>query len=151
MKNHRLGTLQVLLIGLYSATASGESPIVNPRSGSYSIRLVDIRSRGEAVEGGAKLPFCGEEARSIFDSMARLVVVFNSRKGTAVVNGDEWTIFKNGSGTFATTSLTICTSLTLKILLRGSTGRGVLLYRAKCAERPACASIADYKGTFSSK
>jgi len=82
--------------------------------------------------------------------MSQLTLVFNAAKGTAIVNGEEWTVLKR-SGTFVSKRITDCTSLTLQFRSRGSSASGGLLYIARCKERPACASVAEYKGTFTAK
>ncbi len=100
---------------------------------------------------GAKLPSCGDEGRAAFDAISKLTLVFKSMKSTAVVNGDEWMVIKGRSRTVAAKELTNCTSLSLGFRSQDSVGIGVLVYVSRCPERPACASVADYKGTYSSK
>jgi hypothetical protein len=151
MDKYMLGAFQSLLVGLSCAMASADTSVVVPRSGSYSLRLVGMSARDATDSNGDKLPSCGDEARSVIDSISRITVVFNAAKGVAIVNGEKWTTLKSRSGTFAARPLTDCTSVTLQFLKKGSTASGIVLYVAKCSERPKCADLADYKGTFSSK
>lgn len=126
-----------LLAVLVCAPAFGDPP-----SGSYSLDLTEIR---ESSASDA-LPPCGDEGNAAITSRSLLQVVF--RSGTVVVNGDEWVILRNETGMFAATPLTKCTSLTLRFGSRSTSANGTLLFFSKCPERPACATVADYEGTY---
>jgi len=85
MGSRPIRAFQALLIGVSCATASGDTSIAAPRSGSYSLRLLGLGSKEVVDENGDKLPSCGDEGRSVFDSMSKLTLVFNAAKGTAIV------------------------------------------------------------------
>lgn len=150
MARNTVRAFQVLLLSV-GAVASAETSRAVPRSGAYSLRLVAVRSTETSNEAGDKQPTCGDEGRAAFDSISQLTLVFNAAKGTAVVNGEEWTVLKGRTRTVAAKQLTKCTSFSLGLRSQESGATGLLLYVSRCPERTACASVADYSGTFSSQ
>lgn len=80
--------------------------------------------------------------------MPTLKVVFDSKKSSVIVNDDEWQILESADGTFAAKRLTECTSFTLRFTSDGERASGIIMYVARCPERPRCASFGDYAGSF---
>jgi hypothetical protein len=135
--------LQIPFLFLCLGLGAAEGDSWSLRVGTYSL---------ERAESSTPLldPPCGDEAKLAFSDVPRLTVVYTAKPESALVNGQDWIILKNRSGTFAAKPITSCTSFTLKFRANGDSATGTLVYVSKCPDgkQIVCASAADYAGTF---